>query len=72
MMVLKTENLRIDGTKHTISWLDDCNTCMKHYYTIMEAMEDCIITLDVENEHHISLIIDLEQHMDQKHGGYTK
>ena len=66
-MVLKTKNLNIDGTKHVIKWFDECNACMKHYYTIMEAMKYCIIILDVDNEYRRSVLVDLEQHIDQKH-----
>ena len=67
IMTLKTKTLRIDGTKHTMSWFSDCNACMKHYYTVMEAMEECVIILDVDNEHRRSLLYDIQQHMDQKH-----
>ena len=66
-MTLKTEILRIDGAEHIMSWFNDCNACMKHYYTIMEAMEECVIILDVDNEHRRSLLYDIQQHMDQKH-----
>ena len=64
---VETKKFVVDGVDHTISWYDDCNTCMKQYYTIMEAMEECVITIDTDNEHRREVIYDLKDHVKLTH-----
>ena len=63
----ETKKLVIDNVDYTISWHDNCNTCMKYYYAVMESMEEQIVTLDVDNEHRRSVIFDLKRHVELTH-----
>ena len=56
--------ITIDGVEYIIFYHDDCNTCLKHYYILMEAMDEEMITLDVDYERHRELVFNLKQHVE--------
>ena len=66
-----TEKITIDGTEYEICWVYNCNGCLKHYYAIKEAMEKCVITLEVDNENSRSLLYDLQQHIYYDHENHA-
>ena len=66
-----TEKITINNVEYEIRWASNCNGCLKHYYAVKEAVEECVITQEIDNENSRYLMYDMEQHIYHKHENHV-